>query len=278
MTQEYEDKEREFLVNLKADTGRDLTEWMQAITDAGIDDRNDRIDWFRQQGFIFAWASWMERIHHNGGRPIYLASVPVADDAADTQKGNDVAAGLRSPGERLPLDGEPVAPIVRDAAGTDDGTMADAAPVPAQAPAQPSFDPFAALPRGTIKTDDADKLGQTVARAKAYAPLMTFLLGQIAQRLPDAFAVPGSDFVLLHVSKRKAAPFALIAITQNDLKLGLQLGTWPIQPPMEKLRLQGPAARAGRSLTHMIGLTDARQIEAGLVNLIESAHTRAKSR
>ncbi|MEO1280191.1 MAG: DUF5655 domain-containing protein [Pseudomonadota bacterium] len=252
MTQEYEDKERDFLVNLKADTGRDLAEWMQAIADADIADRNDRIDWFRQEGFIFSWASWMERIHHNGGRPIYLDAVPGAEPQTE------------------PTPDHTALETQVDPRGDVEAAAAPDAP--------PAFDPLAALPAGTIKTSDPERLSQTVASAKAYAPLMTFLLGQVAQRLPDAFAVPGSDYVVLNVSKRRAAPFALISITQSDLKLGLQLGSWPIKPPMEKARFQGGATKSGKSLTHMVSLTDARQIEAGLVNLIEAAHTRTKGR
>jgi len=78
------DEEREFLVDLKARSGRDLAEWMAAITAQGFADKNDAIDWLRAQGFPFARASWLERIHNNGGRPIYLhqperaASGPVA--------------------------------------------------------------------------------------------------------------------------------------------------------------------------------------------------------
>ncbi len=306
MTAEYEEKEREFLANLEADTGRDLAAWMEALTREGLADRNARIDWLRHQGFIFSWASWLERIHHNGGRPIYLKDVPESAPAPglptarrplDARRDPDPAAPANAPAgvpTRAPGDGatplRPAAPPAAEARrsaeppATPPATTeprADAPTTPAPRPAGTSpraFDPFAALPSGTIKTDDQETLARTVASAKAYAPLMTFLLGQIAQRLPDAFAVPARDHVLLTVSKRKSAPFALIAVTQTELRLGLQLGSWPVKPPMEKARFAGGAAKAGRDLTHMIALTDARQIEAGLVNLIEAAHTRARQR
>ena len=44
---------------------------MAAITAQGFADKNETIDWLRAQGFPFARASWLERIHSNGGRPIY---------------------------------------------------------------------------------------------------------------------------------------------------------------------------------------------------------------
>jgi hypothetical protein len=66
------EEEREFLSDLKARSGRDLADWMAAIAAQGFADKNDTIDWLRAQGFPFARASWLERIHSNGGKPIYL--------------------------------------------------------------------------------------------------------------------------------------------------------------------------------------------------------------
>ena len=66
MSTDYAAKEREFLDSLKADTGRDLSEWMAAIRAQALPHRNDIIDWLRQQGFMFSRASWLERIHNAG--------------------------------------------------------------------------------------------------------------------------------------------------------------------------------------------------------------------
>ncbi len=63
--------EGNFVASLKEDTGRDLDGWMIAIRHSGHSDRNEIIDWLRHQGFQFSWASWLERIHHNGGRLVY---------------------------------------------------------------------------------------------------------------------------------------------------------------------------------------------------------------
>ena len=43
---------------------------------SGFADKNETIDWLRAQGFPFARASWLERIHSNGGRPIYVDAPP----------------------------------------------------------------------------------------------------------------------------------------------------------------------------------------------------------
>jgi hypothetical protein len=73
MTADYAEKEREFLASLEADTGRNLEAWMAAIETQGLTERNAIIDWLRGQGFLFSKASWLERIHHNSGKPIYGA-------------------------------------------------------------------------------------------------------------------------------------------------------------------------------------------------------------
>ena len=71
MSTDYGEKERQFLETLKTDTGRDVAEWMAIIAAEKLTTRNEIIDWLRRKGFMFSKASWLERIHNNGGRPIY---------------------------------------------------------------------------------------------------------------------------------------------------------------------------------------------------------------
>lgn len=93
-----EREEREFLERLQARTGRDLAQWMAAITHERFADKNQTIDWLRSQGFSFQRASWLERIHANGGRPIFggaASKPPLAEPttpAADPPKQAPAAA------------------------------------------------------------------------------------------------------------------------------------------------------------------------------------------
>ena len=82
MSTDFSQKERAFVAELAADTGRDLDGWMRAIDDSGRASRNEIIDWLRQSGFTFAKASWLERIHHNGGALIYADAPRDSGDAA----------------------------------------------------------------------------------------------------------------------------------------------------------------------------------------------------
>jgi len=291
--QDFEVKEREFLEMLKADTGRDLGEWMQVLKEQNLAERNDRIDWLRHQGFIFAWAAWLERIYHNGGSPIYLSRVPESrpaktapaalkplpdqDELPKTSAPVCVEPPAGAAGDHLSTESDGPIGDTEDGAGADHWTSPDDDERRGEGGGD-AFDPFAALPSGDINTTDEEALVRVIGRAKAYAPLTGFLLGQIAQRLPAACAVPGRDHVALNVSRRKAATFAVVVVSGKDIKLGLGLGDWPVKPPFERVRFSGAAQKAARGLTHMITLQDARQVEQGLINLIAAAEKRARAK
>ena len=88
MSNDEREEERDFLEGLKARTGRDLGQWMAAIAAAGFSDKNEIIDWLRAEGLPFARASWLERIHRNGGKPIYATALPAASAAEGTARGD----------------------------------------------------------------------------------------------------------------------------------------------------------------------------------------------
>lgn len=113
MSSAYAEKEREFVANLAEDTGRDLAGWMTAIAQSGHSERNDIIDWLRLQGFQFAWASWLERIHHNGGRLIYGGDF----SAEQTDEPPSRAPTLRSPVQPAKAPVTDVQSLLREAKG-----------------------------------------------------------------------------------------------------------------------------------------------------------------
>ena len=144
MATDFGEKERAFIDGLKENTGRDLAEWMQEIAASGHVQRNDIIDWLRHKGLMFSKASWLERIHHNGGKPIY------AD--APKELPRDRARARRR-------EGVLVAPLTGCFACRR-SRRRPYAPPPASAPA----------PVG-----DVDAL---LAKAKAYRPLAQHVLAQ----------------------------------------------------------------------------------------------------
>jgi hypothetical protein len=155
MAADEREEEGEFLGGLKARTGRDLAEWMALIAAQGFADKNETIDWLRMQGFPFARASWLERIHRNGGRPIYSDAPP------------------RTPQEK-PQEAEP-----RPASGVRPAPPVRRTP-PAAAPAD---------------DDDAASLEKLLAAAKGYRPLYYLLEGEVRKVVPSLVIVPKAGYV-----------------------------------------------------------------------------------
>jgi hypothetical protein len=225
MSTDYGEKEREFLDELQADTGRSLPAWMEAISAQGLADKNDIIDWLRQQGFMFWKASWLERIHANGGRPVYGEAPVAAPEPSSPQ------APVAAPGP------EPAA----------------AAPMPpADSPAAPAADAA---------------LEELLARAKALRPLARHILKEIARTVPGAGAREDGG----HVSIRLSREFAVLAVSPRELRLGLALPGREAAVPLVAARFPAPAYRVSPAITHMIALTDARQIDAPLLAAVVRA-------
>jgi hypothetical protein len=239
MATDFGEKEREFIDGLKENTGRDLGEWMQAISEAGLGHRNDIIDWLRHKGLMFSKASWLERIHHNGGKPIY-AGVPKE-------------AAPRRPALRRRE--TPVAPL----------------PPPSQSPEPPPGAPAPAAPPAPLEVPSAGgDVDALLAKAKAYRPLAQHVLAKIKSVNPGA-----------EVSARESAvaiggpsPFAVLGITAKELRLHLALGEHPYDEVVKKGQAGGGLGK-GEALSHMLVLTDARQIDARFIDLITLAAARA---
>jgi hypothetical protein len=236
MATDFGEKEREFIEGLKENTGRDLAEWMQAISAAELGHRNDIIDWLRHKGLMFSKASWLERIHHNGGKPIY-AGVPKE------------AAPRRPPVRRR----EAPAPTT-------------AAPVPAPS-AQPPPAPPAATAPAPSSTGDLDAV---LAKAKAYRPLAQHVLAKIKSVSPAA-AVSARESA---VAIGGPSPFAVLGITARELRLHLALGEHPSDEVVKKGQAGGGLGKE-EVLSHMLVLTDARQIDARFIELVTLAAARA---
>ncbi len=227
-------EEREFLEGLKARTGRDLAEWMAAIAAQGFSDKNEIIDWLRTQGLPFARASWLERIHRNGGQPIH-AGTPA-----------------EAPAEPGRAAGRPTtAPAARAAPQTRPAT---------QPAAQP---PIVAAPADTAALD------KLVAAAKGYQPLYRHLEAQIRQAIPGAVVAPRDRYVSIGAPRELAA----ITLHPTEIRLGLDLGERPFDAQVQKAKLRGP----GPAISHMVVLTDARQINDELLALIRTANARVNA-
>ena len=232
MATDYGEKERAFIDGLKESSGRDLDEWMAAITEQALPHRNDIIDWLRQQGFMFSKASWLERIHHNGGQPIYAGSVtPKPNVQRQRQNKNELAT-------------QPSASVSASDLSAKEDASALATP-----------------------HDDLEAL---LAKAKAYRPLAQFLIAKIAAARPAARFEPRGTFIAI----RDTDDFAALGIGTKELRLHLALGDYP---PDNVVKRGMPGGGLGKAdvLSHMVVLTDARQVDAFLLDLIKRATKKA---
>ena len=231
MATDFGEKEREFIEGLKENTGRDLGEWMQAISAEGLGHRNEIIDWLRHKGLMFSKASWLERIHHNGGKPIY-ADVPKE------------AAPRRPPRRRA---------VVPAAA-----SPAAASPVPPPPPTPP----VAPISAPTLAGD----LDALLAKAKAYRPLAQLVLAKIKS------VRPGAAFMARESSIAIGDPgvFAALGISGKELRLHLALGDHPFDDVIKKGQAGGGLGKS-ETLSHMLVLTDARQVDPRFVDLVALA-------
>lgn len=244
MSIDYGEKERQFLATLKADTGRDLDEWLAAIAAEGLTERNTIIDWLRRQGFMFSKASWIERIHNNGGRPVYAGA----------------RAGTRrvrpEPRRRLPPAFAPAQPPAKSPAPTRP------TPAPISPPRAEHTGTAEALPAATL-----ENLDTLLARAKAYRPLANFVIAEIRKTVPGV-AIAARDGFLTFQTERRA--FALLTVTARELRLALAISSPSPSLALEPARFT-PALKGAPPVTHMAVLTDARQITPALMAAVAQA-------
>ena len=64
--------EKEFIDNLKTQSGKSVPEWMKQLSASGITKRNDLIKWLKEKdGFGHMNASLLAGIYLNKGKPVY---------------------------------------------------------------------------------------------------------------------------------------------------------------------------------------------------------------
>lgn len=247
MSIDYGERERQFLDTLKTDTGRTLDEWLSAIAAEGLTHRNDIIDWLRRQGFMFSKASWLERIHNNGGRPIY-AGAAAPRQRMRPQPRPRLAVVPSTPAQPPPPPPALVPPTPR--------------PQPVTAPAAPPQPSVA--PSGTH--DDQGAIDTLLARAKAYRPLATYTIAEIRKAVPGVTVHAREGFLAFRAGD---ADFALLAVSAKELRLALTLKTAPAGIGLEPAKL--PGLRGAAAATHMTVLTDARQVTPALMAAVAQA-------
>ncbi len=257
MATDYAEKERQFVDTLSQDTGKDLHGWMAAISAAKLSNRNDIIDWLRHQGFQFAKASWLERIHHNGGRLIYADDAPaLARRAPLTAHADEMPAADTAIGGRVEgLASVEALPVTTIEPATIEPVLATLLPFKGQAAPRllPSAEVIAIL-----------------ALAKGLRPLAELIVREITRVAPDVVMNAKAPLIMA------AAPTPFLALWPSPKLLRLY-GHFGSPTAGVTVRPAEAVMKAPAPFPHMIALDDARLIDAGFRALLATALARAAS-
>lgn len=243
MARDLAEQERAFILTLPSDTGRDLDAWMAAIAASGHSARNDIIDWLRHQGFTFSNASWLERIHHNGGRLIYAGEEPRAALADRAPPAKPKAAPPAHLAEQAP---EPVA-------------QPEASLPPT---AMPPSEPALTHQDGASEAEVAALL----LAAKGLRPLAEFILREMDQIVPAMVRLAQPPLLTL----ASPMPFAALLPAPKEIRLFADFG-----PPSRDRTRKADSARFPSPFPDVLILNDARQIDDRFRELVALAYTRA---
>jgi len=115
--------------------------------------------------------------------------------------------------------------------------------------------------------DQALALERLMAQAKGYRPLYQLLEAEVRRVIPDLRLSPTPT----HIAFGAPAAFAAVALNAQEVRLGLSLGDRPFDHHLKPVKMKG----LGEVITHMLVLTDARQINADLMSLVLAANARA---
>lgn len=273
MARDLGEQERAFIDALAAETGRDLPAWMLAIAESGHASRNEIIDWLRHQGFTFSNASWLERIHHNGGRLIYAGTDarPIAMDRAapprtprpvamtpateSTVSVTDTAGPAQDAGETPAADVPPGAPAELTLPPPREPSAVFAPPPPSAAMGQP----------GPAASSD-EEIATLLLAAKGLRPLADFILRHMDQAVPAMVRSASPPFVMLS----SPMPFAALLPGPKEVRLFADFG-----PKARDRTRKADTTRFQPPFPDVIVLNDARQLDDRFRELIETAYTRA---
>lgn len=272
MANDYAIKERAFVESLAADSGRSLGDWMQAITDSGSATRNEKIDWLRHQGFVFSKASWLERIHHNGGALIY-ADVPIMAGHHETAQAKAaepvIQAAVQARVQAVVAINEadiaePVA-LVASAAGRSFATPAWTPPVQSQdiVPAQPEPRTSATIMRLARPPLPPDVI-ELLAAAKGLKPLAELIVRDVQRRVANCEILAQDPVILM------SAPTPFLAIWPSAKRIRL-FGTFTGYGDLTSPTPADATAQLPIRFPHMLQLDDARRIDETFAALVQDA-------
>lgn len=117
-----------------------------------------------------------------------------------------------------------------------------------------------------VYADTGDLLEAQFAKADAMRDLYDAFIAFVTKNFPAATILPKKTYVSILENRE----FAAINIKAKELRIGLDLGDRPFDEKIEKAKLSGPMPR----ISHMFVLTDAEQLDDGIIDVLKQSHAR----
>ena len=111
-----------------------------------------------------------------------------------------------------------------------------------------------------------DLLENQFAKAPAMRGLFNAFLDFVTKNFPNASVLPKKTYVSILENRE----FAAVNIKPKELRIGFDLGDRAFDGTIEKAKLTGPMPR----ISHMLVLTDAKQLDASIVDALRQSHGR----
>lgn len=112
----------------------------------------------------------------------------------------------------------------------------------------------------------SDLLENQFAKAEPMRSLYDSFIAFVAQNFPNATVLPKKTYVSILENRE----FAAVNIKPKELRIGFDLGERPFDDVISKSKLSGPMPR----ISHMLVLTDAKQLDAEIIDALRSSHDR----
>jgi hypothetical protein len=111
-----------------------------------------------------------------------------------------------------------------------------------------------------------DLLENQFAKAESMRSLFDAFIAFVGKHFPNATVLPKKTYVSILDNRE----FAAVNIKPKELRIGFDLGDRPFDEAIEKAKLTGPMPR----ISHMLVLTNANQLDAGIIDALRSSHNR----
>jgi predicted transport protein len=117
-----------------------------------------------------------------------------------------------------------------------------------------------------VYQNEGSLLDNQFAKCESMRPLYNAVSEKLLSSFPGTQLIPKKTY-LSYTATRE---FAAINIKPAEIRLGMDLGDMPFNETVQKTKLSGPMPR----ISHMVVITDIKQFDKKLIDLLQSSYNR----